>query len=149
MAYADYNYYTDDFRHGYKGGSFIEQDAFPYLANLASLYIRNATRGAADTVKGAALDAVKMVTCAIAEVFLDEQTATGKRTESGGGVVASESVGSWSKSYATGVNASDVEYMEKRKADLLALYLGALPEFTSLFRVQSYRCIHDARGCGR
>ena len=149
MAYADYEYYTGTFRNGYKGGSFIEQDAFPYLANLASLYVKSATKGLADSVKGDALEAVKMVTCAIAEVFLDEQTATAKRTDSGGGVVSSESVGSWSKSYATGVNSADVEYMDKRKRELLELYLGALPEFAGLFRAKSFRCIHDARGCGR
>ena len=146
MAYADYSYYTDTFRQGYTGGSFIGSDAFPYLSNIASLYVKSATKGLADGVKGDALEAVKMLTCAIAEVFLDEQTATAKRTDSGGGVVSSESVGSWSKSYATGVNSADVEYMDKRKTDLLMLYLGALPEFAGLFGVKSYRCIHDARG---
>ncbi len=146
MAYADYSYYTDTFRAGYTGGSFISSEAFPYLANIASLYVKSATRGLADSVKGDALEAVKMVTCAIAEVFLDEQTATAKRTDSGGGVVSSESVGSWSRSYATGVNSVDVEYMDKRKRELLELYLGALPEFSGLFRAKSYRCIHDARG---
>ena len=145
MSYADYSYYTDTFRQGYTGGSFIGSDAFPYLSNIASLYVKSATKGLSDRVKGDALEAVKMVTCALAEVFLDEQTATAKRTDSGGGVVSSESVGSWSKSYATGVNSADVEYMDKRKADLLMLYLGALPEFAGLFRAKSYRCIHDAK----
>ena len=145
MAYADYSYYTDTFRQGYTGGSFIGPDAFPYLSNIASLYVKSATKGLADRVRGDALEAVKMVTCAIAEVFLDEQTATAKRTDSGGGVVSSESVGSWSRSYATGVSSADVEYMDKRKADLLMLYLGALPEFAGLFRAKSYRCIHDAK----
>ena len=107
MAYADYEYYTGTFRNGYKGGSFIEQDAFPYLANLASLYVKSATKGLADSVKGDALEA------------------------------------------ATGVNSADVEYMDKRKRELLELYLGALPEFAGLFRAKSFRCIHDARGCGR
>lgn len=146
MAYADYSYYTDTFREGYTGGAFISAEAFPYLSNIASLYVKSATKGLSDHVKGDALESVKMVTCAIAEVFLDEQTATAKRTDSGGGVVSSESVGSWSKSYATGVNSADVEYMDKRKADLLALYLGTLPAFAGLFTAKSYRCIHDARG---
>lgn len=146
MAYADYSYYTDTFRQGYTGGTFIGSDAFPYLSNLASLYVKSATKGLSDKVKGEALEAVKMVTCALSEVFLYEQISTARKTDDGGGMVSSESVGSWSKSYSTGVNSSDVEYVAKQKADLISLYLSELPQFSSLFRAKSYRCIHDAAG---
>lgn len=145
MAYCDYSYYANIFRQGYTGGSFISAEAFPYLSNIASMYVRSATKGLADSVKGNALEAVKMVTCAIAEVLNEENTSQLRRVDKGG-VVSSETVGVWSQSYATGVNVSDMEYWDKRKADLLMLYLGALPEFAGLFRAKSYRCIHDARG---
>lgn len=148
MAYADYTYYTETFRQGYLTGA-VSAEAFPYLANLASLYIKSATKGVADKVEGDALEAVKMVTCAIAEVFQGEQTAASKKTDSGGGIVSSETVGSWSKSYVTGVNVSDMEFWNNRKRELLEMYLGALPDFAGLFRVTSYRCVHEARGCGR
>lgn len=150
MAYCDYGYYTTVFRGGYTGGSFISPEAFPYLSNQASLCIRSATRGLSDKAASEeAAEAVKNATCAIAEVFQNESLAVSKRSDAGGGIVSSESVGAWSRSYVTGVNVSEAEYWDKQKRGLLEMYLGFLPEFAGMFRVKSYRCVHEARGCGR
>ena len=152
MTYCDYGFYTNDFRHGFTGsslfGSFIEEAAFPYLSDMASLYVSNKTGGLSDQVKGDAMEAVKRSTCALAEIFQDEGRMTAQ-SYGGSLQVASESVGDWSRSYATGgVSGDKVEYLEKRKLDALKLYLGDLPEFASLFRATSYPCTHAARRYG-
>ena len=62
-----------------------------------------------------------------------------------GGVKTSESVGPWSQGFSSGLTAASVEYLDKRKRDLLELYLSNLAEFSTLFQVTAYRCTHDAR----
>ena len=141
MTYCDYGFYT-----GTYGGQLISEDIFPGLATRASYAVRAYTKGLSDTVKGPALEAVQMATCALAEILQDEGRMTAQ-SYGGSLQVASESVGDWSRSYATGgVSGDKVEYLEKRKLDALRLYLGDLPEFASLFRATSYRCIDEARG---
>lgn len=81
--YADYDYYLTV----YAGNQIAEED-FSRLSVRASSYL--------DSVSAAAehpdADAVKMAACAVAEAW--------KRNEEGGEVV-SESVQSWSKTFAT------------------------------------------------
>lgn len=128
-------------------GNKINEDDFPYLSDRAYDYVYAQTKGIIDIVTGRALEMGKKAVCAIAEVIQNEDYAASKRTDGNGGVVSSESVGSWSKSYATGMNVSEAEYMGKRKRELLKLYLGTVPEFASIFRVTSYRCVHETRMC--
>lgn len=137
MAYCDYLFYTDF----YYGNSIAETD-FPRLAERASDYIRAATGGISDRVDGAALDAVKKCTCAIAEVFQYEGRMS-SRAFSGKAALSSQTVGGWTKSYqSAAVSGAEVEYLDGRKRDALEMYLSALPEFGTLFGVRSYRCGH-------
>lgn len=149
ISYADYLFYTDEYRQGYTGGSFVGSSAFPYLASQATMYIYNFTKGASDNVTGQAMEMVKMATCALAEA-MQEETTMSSQAFSGEKKVSSESVGRWSRSFATAtINGEEVEYLEKRKLDILALYLSNIPEFAQLFKVTSYRCARDAMRAGR
>lgn len=140
MAYADYDFYLND----YFGNAISEED-FPRLSERASDYIRAATEGISDTVDGDTLTAVKKCTCAIAEVLLDESIMTGS-IFSGSQPVASESVGGWSRSFKSpSLSTVDVDYIGQRKRDALLLYLGNIAAFAPLFRVRSYPCIHRTR----
>lgn len=90
-AYVDYSYYTTVYL-----GAAIASAEFPRLALIASAHIDNLTyyRAAAITAAAtdtAAIDKIKMATCAVAEA-LNEISASG-------GVVQSESVGQASVSY--------------------------------------------------
>lgn len=136
MAYADYEFYINE----YFGNSIFEED-FQRLASRASDYIYSMTHGISDKVTGRDMEMVKKATCVIAEVMLDEGIMESSAF-SGGQAVSSESVGSWSKSYASPtVSSAQVEYIEKRKLDALMLYLGSLAAFAPIFRVTSYRCV--------
>ena len=147
MAYADYEFYKDTYL-----GDAISEDDFPRLAARASDYVYAYTKGLADQVKGKAMEMVKKATCAVAEAIQDElhmTTAAFAVGKGGNEVVSSETVGGHSVSYKTAsVSSAEVEYLDKKKREALELYLGNLPEFAGLFRVKSYRCLHDAR-CGR
>lgn len=147
MAYADYEFYKDTYF-----GDAISEGDFPRLAARASDYVYAYTKGLADQVKGKALEMVKKATCAVAEAIQDElhmTTAAFAVGKGGNEVVSSETVGGHSVSYKTAsVSSAEVEYLDKKKREALELYLGNLPEFAGLFRVKSYRCLHDAR-CGR
>lgn len=147
--YADYGFYTEEYRQGYTGGNLVGPDAFPFLASQASAYIYNFTQGISDTVTGRALEMVKMATCALTEAMQDENTMS-NQAFSGEQKVSSESVGRWSRSFAAAtISGAEVEYLDKRKMDILALYLGNLPEFAAMFKVTSYRCAEDAMRAGR
>lgn len=142
MAYADYAFYTNEYF-----GNAISEDEFPRMASRASDYIYAYTKGISDTVTGRDMEMVQKATCAIAEIVNDETNMT-SNAFTGGAKVSSESVGSWSRSYATAsLSGTEVEYIEKRKLDALTLYLGNLSAFASIFRVRSYPNIQ--RGCGR
>lgn len=104
MAYADYEFYTESFF-----GNAIAEADFPRLSSRASDFIDYYTRGKAATAANeAVLTALAKCCCAIAEAMqTDEQNAalaakaTAAALASGTGEVKSESVGSWSVSYAT------------------------------------------------
>ena len=84
MAYADYQFYTEQFL-----GKAISEADFARLTNRATSYIAKATRGR--SITDPVLFSVKMATCAVAEAWqINEQ----------GGDVTSQSVGPWSKTFA-------------------------------------------------
>lgn len=121
MAYADYEYYTEEY-----GGINISEEDFKKLSNLASAYIDSATRRRARKATGDVLESVKMAMCAVAEVFLDEENvnAAAYSEEALTASLSSESVGRWSKSYKThSISSADIQLMDKRKRDALLLYL--------------------------
>lgn len=103
-AYADYTYYTDT----YKGNSITEYD-FDRLILRASTYLDQITDGQAAGYASA--DAVKMAACAVAEAW---------QTNEQGGEIASQSVGSWSRSYAQAKPKSN----DRRLLDAAMLYLS-------------------------
>ncbi len=102
MAYADYVFYVSNYK-----GSAISSDDFDRLITRASTYIDNITGGAASSYE--LDDAVKMSACSVAEAWQKNEK---------GGEVQSESVGSWTKTYAK-TNASD----DKKLYDAAKLYL--------------------------
>lgn len=141
MAYADYDFYQSVYM-----GNQISSEDFPRLAERASDYITAMTRGVSDRVNGKDLEAVQKATCAIAEIVQNESRMTGKAF-SAGQAIASETVGSWSKSYAaTTLSANEIEYIENQKKNALVLYLGNIPAFADIFRVRSFPCIHADNG---
>lgn len=72
---------------------------------------------------------MKLANCALAEIMRDEET-TNQNLNSAGGTVASESVGSWSRTYATGSAANEnLTIIQNRKRDALMLYLAPLGLF--------------------
>lgn len=115
MAYADYEFYTESFF-----GNAIAKADFPRLSSRASDFIDYYTRGkAAQTTEDSSVTALSKCCCAVAEQMqTDEQNAAlaTKAREaalaSGTGEVKSESVGSWSVSYAT-----SGDYAAKSAAD--------------------------------
>lgn len=104
MAYADYTFYKDE----YKGKAIIEAD-FNRLISRAYSYIDSITQGRASSYS--ADDAVRMASCAVADVWL---------TNERGGELQSQSVGGWSKTYANKVKSA-----ESRLYDAAKLYLSS------------------------
>lgn len=84
MIYADYTYYKDE----YKGT--IPEDEFDRLSRQASTYLNRITFNRA---KSTSVEELKDACCAIADVFY--------QNEQDGGEVISQSVGSWSKQFAS------------------------------------------------
>lgn len=82
--YADYGYYRDHYL-----GDRIAEEEFPRLSARASEWLDSVSRVGGHTEE----DAVKRAACAVAEAW--------QASEEGGEVV-SQSVGSWSKTYAAG-----------------------------------------------
>lgn len=102
MVYTDYAYYIAEYR-----GAEIESDSdFERLATRASAYLDSVSAAASHPKD----DAVKMAACAVAEAW---------RKNENGGEVVSESVGSWSKTFASGSKSGPARLMEAAR-----LYLG-------------------------
>lgn len=138
MGYADYDYYINVFL-----GKSIGGEDFPRLAERASDYVRGVTRGISDTVGGrGGRDALQKAVCAVAEVFFDEERLV-ERGFSGGAALASETVGSWSRSYRDpAVSDSEIKLLADRKWEAVRVYLAGVPCFQDLFGVRSYPCLH-------
>lgn len=121
MAYADMEFYTTEY-----GGKAISEADFPGLANRAAAYINAVTAGAAARASGEALYMVRMANCALAEITQDEDRLN-DGTFSTETQVASETVGSWSRSYnSKTATAVHLELLNSRKNAALELYLGPL-----------------------
>ena len=101
MVYADNIYYRSVYL-----GTEIAPDEFPRLCARASAYL-DGVSASADHPDD---DAVKMAACAVAEAW--------QRNEEGGEVV-SQSVGSWSKTYASSGKTKTDALLEAAR-----LYLG-------------------------
>lgn len=87
MIYADYTYYKDVYK-----GTLSEED-FNRLSRQASAYIDNITFGRASRNNPEKIqNMVKDTCCAITDLYYKSEQ---------GGEVVSQSVGSWSKQYAS------------------------------------------------
>lgn len=97
MAYADYNYYVNDFR-----GNSIPQDKFDYLAERSSDFMDAITF---DRLKNSDYseykDKVKKCCCALTEVISDYEKTRNNSEK------ASETIGSYSVTYKS---VSDADY---------------------------------------
>ena len=93
MIYADYAYYTDKY-----GGKAVSEGDFPRLAAKASAYIDRLTLGRA--AENARDERLKMCCCELCDSLA--------LTDGNGGMIKqSESIGSWSCSYAISSDASE------------------------------------------
>jgi uncharacterized protein with beta-barrel porin domain len=105
MPYADFTYYSTEYK-----GAMPEED-FDRLSRQASAYIDKVTFGRAARNRSEAIQAkIKDACCAVADVL--------KKKEDGG-EVTSQTVGSWSKSFA-----SSGKTLEQQQYEAAALYLG-------------------------
>ncbi len=99
----DYDFYTDT----YYGNQIAEAD-FPRLSNRAESYLNSL----GCNLSGLPPDKLNMAICAVAEAW---------QTNEQGGDVVSQSVGSWSKTFAA---AARPKTNEQRLTDAAKLYLG-------------------------
>jgi hypothetical protein len=103
-AYADYAFYIGDYR-----GNAIAETEFDRLILRASSYIDRITRGQAASYLPA--EPVQMAACAVAEAW---------RVNEQGGELASQSVGSWSRTFAK----TKAKNPDARLYDAAAVYLS-------------------------
>lgn len=102
--YADYEFYTASFF-----GTAINEADFPRLSSRASDFLDYYTKGKAENVEDEKITlALAKACCAIAEQMQTDENnkaiaakAQSAALESDTGEIKSESVGSWSASYAT------------------------------------------------
>lgn len=119
MSYADYDFYVSE----YKGKAISAYD-FDALAQKASAYIDYATMRRAKTTAGEARYAVQCATCALADV-LDDGEKLNASAYSAEQPLASETVGSWSRSYGSkSTSTVDLQLLENRKREAVAMYLA-------------------------
>lgn len=138
MAYADFNYYADQFY-----GTAIEAADFPRLSLRASDFIDYITRNkAAKTTDETVLEALSKACCAIAEQMqIDErnkaiaaQTAT-EALSAGGGEVKSETVGGYSVSYTTALDyVKNADAAKAEVAGYMSIALRYLSNTGLLYR---------------
>ena len=101
--YADYAFYTEDYF-----GTAIDEADFPRLASRASDFLDYYTRGkAAQATAEAVMEALAKACCAVADAIQADERAkaiaarAAEAALSGSGEIKSESVGSYSVTYAT------------------------------------------------
>ena len=133
MAYADYIFYTTEYL-----GTTLTEEEFPQLAARASDFIDYYTGGkAAGALTEKQATAVKKACCAIAEsyrVILMARASAGSES----GELASESVGSYSRSYRSGTETA--AFAEQGLANICGRYLA----FTGLLYRGGVCCVHSA-----
>lgn len=136
--YADYAYYTGTFF-----GDMIPEDKFDKYATHASDFIDYFTFGRA--AANADLPAVKKCCCALAEQYMTIESVQGAAAAkvTADGIIASESVGSHSRSFRSGVEAAQALDAENAKlATIGRRYL--LP--TGLLYRGVNGCVHATYG---
>lgn len=94
QSMVDYDYYINTYL-----GNTISSDDFPRLAARATAYLRGISCAAEHPDD----EAVKMAVCAVAEAW--------QRNEEGGEII-SQSVGSWSRTYASTGRSKDSVLLE-------------------------------------
>ena len=122
--YADYAFYTEQFY-----GTAISETDFPRLASRASDFIDYYTKGKAETSD--ATTALAKCCCALAEHIQTEERnaaiiARAQSQAMANGEIKSETVGSWSASYATAADYKDnnsVKAQASMYADICLHYL--------------------------
>lgn len=133
--YADYDFYTDDFY-----GVVISEDDFPRLASKASDFIDYYTKDKAATATDETIVlAIRKACCAVAEKMLDVEQAqklrakyvSGELTDTG---VKSETVGSWSRSYATAADYVNSGATSDPRAEYAKIALEYLVNTGLLYR---------------
>ena len=112
--YSDYEFYANEY------GGALSEEGFNKEALRASAYIDTLTMYRIDTQ---ALEKygnqIKLATCAVIDVYSSERD---------GGEIASESVGSWSRSYSTSGKDTQARLYEAAETYLIMtglLYRGA------------------------
>ena len=134
--YADYSYYIGIFF-----GSLIPEENFTKYASRASDFIDYYTWGKAKN--NADLPEVKKCCCALAEQYfsIDALRVAASAKVTTDGIIASESVGSHSRSFRSGVDAAQaVQNAEAELANIAKRYL--LP--TGLLYRGVKGCVHAA-----
>lgn len=98
MPYADYTYYT-----GTYGGTMPETD-FKRLSRLASAYLENITFGRTGKSQSESIQAkIKDACCAVADILYKKEQ---------GGELTSQTVGPWTKQFATSGKTLDQQQYE-------------------------------------
>lgn len=125
--YASYAFYEDE----YFGSALTEQE-FARASKRASAFIDYYTLGKAKSYPDTD-NAVAMCCCALAEQYQIIENA--KAQSMSGGEVKSQTVGAWSKTYASGTETA--EAARKVLADIAMEYLAA----TGLLYRGGCRCV--------
>ena len=125
MAYADYAYYSGTFY-----GDLIPEESFDKYITRASDYVDRITMNRAATYT--ADDAVKKASCAVADQFFRIHSARAS-IASADGELASETVGSHSVTYRSGV-----ETAAALEAQLNSIATGFLANTGLLYRGVPY-----------
>lgn len=133
--YADFEYYTVDY-----GGNLLTGDNFPRCANKASAFMDYYTMGKvgkavedAETAEKT-LTAIKQCCCDLAETYAALDKADIMTAENGG-EIASETVGSYSRSFRS--NAETAVALKARLAEKMRMYLAGTD---LLYRGVGYVC---------
>lgn len=146
--YADYTFYKTEYF-----GTAIEEADFPHLSSRASDFIDYYTRGKAARVQAEELvtkRALAKACCAIAEAMQTEELgkalaakATYEALTSDTGALKSETVGSYSVSYATAADYTSGNVADAQKA-ARAVYASIATEYLVntglLYRGEGRRC---------
>jgi hypothetical protein len=120
-AYADYEYYTEDF-----GGSEIPEADFKKFSIRASYYLRQLTDNEITDEMAESSSDIKNATCAIAELI----SLNAEIDDAG---ISNERVGNYSVTYTSpaGTRQTDIRMYEVAKTYLLhtgLLYRGVYPQ---------------------
>lgn len=113
MIYADYVFYALEYH-----GKLIPEENYEALATKASAFVDYYTMGKARNIPEH--EAVKMACCACAEIYAGIESTQAQMVS--GGELASESVGSYSRTYRS--SADVTASMNARLAEAVQMYLA-------------------------